>query len=262
MIMGAEKRLCIICAWRQNCQKRFSVSYEGPLTIHCVDFTRDFTIKDSEIEAKAVEAQLEKWRKEKGRPRPCITISREPGAGGSEIARKLSVDLKMDLIGTHIITKVAQSANSSEKVVKTLDDKHVTTMDTWITSLFTARHLWPDVYLQHLIKVIATIGEHGNAIIVGRGAQYILPPERMFRIRFIAPREKRIENLLKSRGCTRAEAESFIQKTENDRQAYIMKYFHEDIANPADYDLIVNTADLSVDQAAEIVKNAYLARIG
>jgi len=44
--MGMEKRLCVICAWRQHCQKRFSVTYDGLLNIHCPDFTRDYTIKD------------------------------------------------------------------------------------------------------------------------------------------------------------------------------------------------------------------------
>jgi cytidylate kinase len=260
--MGMEKRLCIICAWRQHCQKRFTVTYDGLLNIHCPDFTRDYTIKDSAADQKALDMQLEKWRKEKKVTyRPCITVSREAGAGGSEICRKLAEDLKMDLIGGQIIARIAESANMSEKVVKILDEKKITMLDSWITSFFTARHLWPDVYLQHLIKVIrAGAGEHGNAIIVGRGAQFILPHEKTFRIRFIGPLEQRIQNVMKNRSYTREEAQGYVIKTDNDRSAFIMKYFHEDIANPAHYDLVINTAGLSVDEAAAIVKNAYQAK--
>ena len=260
--MGMEKRLCVICAWRQHCQKRFTVTYDGLLNIHCPDFTRDYMIKDSEADQKALEMQLEKWRKE-GRVtyRPCITVSREAGAGGSEICRKLAADLKMDLIGGQIIARIAESANMSEKVVKTLDEKHVTMLDSWITSFFTSRHLWPDVYLQHLIKVIrAGAGEHGNAIILGRGAQFILPPDKVFRVRIIGPQEQRIQNVIRNRGCDYAEAQSYVIKKDNERSAFIMKYFHEDIANPAHYDIVVNTGGLSIDEAAEVIERGYKAK--
>jgi len=256
-----DKRLCVICAWRQHCQKRFSVAYTGVINIHCPDFTRDYTIKDLEEDARTVERQLEKWRRESlAPPRPCLTVSREPGAGGSEIARILAADLKMDLIGGQIISRVAESARMSEKVVKTLDEKNVSKLDSWINSLFTSRHLWPDVYLQHLTKVIGTIGEHGNAIIVGRGAQFILRPDRIFRVRFIAPFDKRVHRVMKNRNCTSEEAESYIIKTDSDRAAFIKKYFNEDITDPAHYDLVVNTAVISCEEAAEMVKKAFQAK--
>jgi cytidylate kinase len=148
----------------------------------------------------------------------------------------------------------------SEKVVATLDEKNVSTLDTWLTSLFTARHLWPDVYLKHLTKVIGTIGQHGNALIVGRGAQFILPLEQIFRLRFIAPLEQRIAKVMKDRKYARDEAEGYVIKTEADRAAFIKKYFREDIADPSHYDLVLNTAGLSVDQAAEIVKASFRAK--
>jgi cytidylate kinase len=145
-------------------------------------------------------------------------------------------------------------------VVKTLDEKNVTKLDSWINSLFTSRHLWPDVYLQHLTKVIGTIGEHGNAIIVGRGAQFILPPDRIFRVRFIAPFDKRVLRVMKNRNCTGAEAEGYIIKTDSDRAAFIKKYFNEDITDPANYDLVVNTAILSCEEAADMVKKAFQSK--
>jgi hypothetical protein len=49
-IMGTEKRLCAICAWRENCQKRFSVSCDASGNVHCPDYSRDLTIKDRDID--------------------------------------------------------------------------------------------------------------------------------------------------------------------------------------------------------------------
>ena len=57
--MGADKRLCAICAWRENCQKRFSVSTDALGNVHCPDYTRDLKIKDRDIDEAA--------RKDQGR---------------------------------------------------------------------------------------------------------------------------------------------------------------------------------------------------
>ena len=154
-----------------------------------------------------VDEQLKKWqlqtkeRKiEKKTPGPVITISREPGSGGSEIARRLAKDLNMDLIGAQIIQKIAESADISTRIIQSLDEREVTRRDIWLESLFEKRHLWHDEYLFHLTKVIGTMGRQGNFIIVGRGAQYILPPEETFRLRFIASMEFKIATVMRNFG--------------------------------------------------------------
>ena len=48
--MGTEKKYCSICAWRGNCQKRFSVTSDSVGNVHCPDFTRDLSIKDKDID--------------------------------------------------------------------------------------------------------------------------------------------------------------------------------------------------------------------
>ncbi len=48
--MGAEKRYCVICAWRVSCQKRFSVGTDAVGNVHCPDYSRDLSIKDKDIE--------------------------------------------------------------------------------------------------------------------------------------------------------------------------------------------------------------------
>jgi hypothetical protein len=49
--MGAEKRYCCICAWRESCRKRYSVSTDASGSVRCPDYTRDLAIKDRDIEA-------------------------------------------------------------------------------------------------------------------------------------------------------------------------------------------------------------------
>jgi cytidylate kinase len=213
-----------------------------------------------------VEEQLAKWKNTtterkavKAKPAPVITISREPGSGGTEIARKLAQELKMDIVGAQIIQKIAESADISAKLIESLDEKQITRRDDWLSSLIETRHLWVDAYLRHLTKVIGTIGKQGNFIIVGRGAQYILPPEDTFRLRFVAAMEVKIQNVMRDFGSSRADAEKYIIKTDSDRRAYLRKYFNADVTNPSDYDMVINTGKLGIDGAVETVKVAFTA---
>ena len=89
--MHMDRKVCSICAWRENCQKRFSVKTDAIFNVNCPDYTRDVQIRDSEVEARIVQEQLDKWQREKAPVNEyTITISRQAGAGGSEIARLLA----------------------------------------------------------------------------------------------------------------------------------------------------------------------------
>jgi cytidylate kinase len=213
-----------------------------------------------------VEQQLGKWnfqfkerKKEKEKPRPTIAISRETGASGSKVCKKLAKLLEMDLIGSEIIQQVAESTQMSTKVIESLDEKEVSARDNWLESLFETRHLWPEAYLFHLTKVIGTIGKHGNAIVVGRGAHYILPPEDTFRVRIIAPVDLRIKNIAREHNLSREEAKKYVVKTDSDRGAFVKKYFHTDWIDASHYDLILNTRFFDVEAAAKTIKLAFEA---
>jgi len=219
-------------------------------------------MKNRSVE-RLVEEQLQKWnlrgteRKKKGvKPGTVITISREPGCGGTEIAKRLAKQLDMDLFGGQIIQKVAESVEMSTKVIESLDEKEMTKRDDWLTALFESRHLWPDRYLHHLTKVIGTIGRYGNAVILGRGANYILPEENTFRVRFIAPMDVKLKNVIRT---TREEAEKYIMKTESERRAFVRQYFHSDLTDMDHYDMTINMGKISVDAAVETVKCAFFA---
>ena len=215
------------------------------------------TIKDPEIESRLLDYQLEQWEAKSPKKEPVITISRETGSGGTRIARILANDLKMDLMGSQLISKVAESTKMSTKIVETLDERAITALDSWIDSLFVARQLWPDVYLRHLTKVIATIGKHGNVIILGRGAHLILPKEDTFRLRIIAPLAARVLRIMSNRKLDAQAAEQFIMKRDAERSGFIKKYFHADIADPSQYDMVINTDAVGIDGAVKSIKDAY-----
>jgi cytidylate kinase len=106
------------------------------------------------------------------------------------------------------------------------------------------------------MKILGTIGKHGRAVIVGRGANFLLPPEKRLSVRVIAPQEVRIKNVAREYSVSVDVAKTRILKTESDRKAFIKKYFNGDIEDPLNYDLIINTGTLSIDDAANAVKGA------
>ena len=91
---------------------------------------------------------------------------------------------------------------------------------------------------------------------MGRGANFVLPPEKRFAVRIVAPQRWRIENVSKEYGLSREEAKRRVMRTESDRRAFVRKYFNADIADPTNYDLVINTATLKLDDAVNVISAA------
>jgi len=209
---------------------------------------------------KIIDQQVRKWdirrlahQRSKKDALPIITICREPGSGGKLVARRIAEKLGFDLFDREIIHKMVKCANRSKKLIETLDERSLSVLEDWIATLTFEKHLWPDQYLKHLMKVIGTIGKHGRAIILGRGANFILPPNDRVSIRIIAPFEMRAHHVARDFNVHETEASRRILKTESERKAFIKKYFHAKICDPFNYDLVLNRARLSIEDTADAV---------
>ena len=211
---------------------------------------------------RIIEEQVQRWQimqkegKEEKEGISVITVSREPGSGGRIVATRLADKLGIAIFHQEVINEMAKSADVSEKLVETLDERGLSILEDWISSLVHERHLWPDRYMQHLMKVVGTIGKHGRAVVVGRGANFILPPEKRFSVRIVGPQAWRINNVAKEFDMSSEDAKRRVMRTESDRRAFIRKYFNADIADPTNYDLVVNTATLDLDDTVKVISSA------
>jgi cytidylate kinase len=206
-----------------------------------------------------IEEQVRKWQFSKTEPkaeavfRPIVTLSREPGSGGNVIGERLARRLDLDLFHQEVIHAMAKSAKVSSRLLETLDERGLSVLDDWMAYMVDARHMWPDQYMKHLMKVIGAIGRHGGAVLIGRGANFILPPERRFSVRVIAPFEIRAANVARDHQVSEKDARNRITKTDSQRRAFIRKYFNTSIADPLNYDMVVNTGSVSIDGAVEAI---------
>ena len=209
-----------------------------------------------------VEEQVRKWQitttgQKVSRPKTTvITVSREPGSGGNLVARGISKKLGLDLFHQEVIHEMAKSAKVSKRFVQTLDEKAMNVLDEWIVALVDDRHLWPDQYLQHLMRVVGIIGQHGSAVMVGRGANFIVPPGKRMRVRIIAPMAFRIKRVAATYKVSAKVAKRRVVRTNSERRAFIRKYFNADIDDPANYDLVINTETTGIDPAIDAIIGA------
>ncbi|MEW6444302.1 MAG: cytidylate kinase-like family protein [bacterium] len=213
-----------------------------------------------------VDDQVRRWellsKADEAKPaEPVIALTRLPGSGGDLIAERLAGQTGFDLFDTRIIEKVAESANLSSACIKTLDGRRISWVENWVLALRTERYLWREEYIRHLARVIAVIGKHGRAVILGRGASFILPPEECLRVLVIAPLEYRIENVRKELGLSAEDAKQRVVTIESERRAYIRQYFHADMSDPIHYDLVLNTAFLDVGEAVQTILAARKAKM-
>ncbi|OPY90411.1 MAG: cytidylate kinase [Syntrophaceae bacterium PtaU1.Bin231] len=214
---------------------------------------------ENTIEEQIRRWEIEKRKKYKNPIRPVITLSRLPGALGGDLARKLAHDLNLDLFDQEIVERISADDTVGRQIVESLDEQDRSVFDEWISALG-EDHRSSYEYLQRLTNVVAAIGTHGYAVIVGRGAGFILPKEVSLRVLVTAPLGTRIRNVMRRYGAAEAEAARQIMRTESERKAFIRKYFHADLTDPVNYDLVVNTENIDVDLAAATIKEIFNSR--
>ncbi|MGD2100288.1 MAG: cytidylate kinase-like family protein [Desulfobacterales bacterium] len=185
-----------------------------------------------------------------------ITLSMQPGSGGSLVAQEVAKRLGFDYFHRDIIQGIAKSAKIRASVIDSLEKERLSGIEDFIASLYKDQYLYPGIYMDHLLKVINTIAEHGRAVIVGRGANFILPPEKRFGVRVIAPLQIRIQNIVRAYGVKEEEARQRVIRREARRGAFVRKSYDADIADPENYDLTLNTSRMSIESAAETVTAA------
>ena len=107
--------------------------------------------------------------------------------------------------------------------------------------------------LGDLKRITFAIAAHGSAVILGRGASFLLPPEKRIAFLFVSPLEVRIRNVMEDRGLSEKHARERIVKVEAEHHQFAKKYFQADILNSAHYHLVINTDRVPYGDAARLI---------
>jgi cytidylate kinase len=191
---------------------------------------------------------------------PCITVSRESGSGGQWIAKKVAKELGLKFYHKKLVEMIAKTAQKRTELIRALDEQKQDSITSIVNAFLGFESLPDHAYIKSLSKVVLGIAATHPAVILGRGANFILPKETCLRVRVIAPFLTRVRNSMKYEHKSEEEAKEAIRQVHVGRKEFTSKYFSKDISNANYYDLVINTKHLSLDEAAQIVVVTFKKR--
>jgi len=194
-----------------------------------------------------------------------ITISREYGSGGGEVAARLAHRLEWQLIDHEVVVRVAQKLRISEEEAEENDERIDSPLSRFLETLQVIQPTLPlavniptmpnvQVFYKALTQVIDGVIAKGHVVIVGRGAQAQLAKRRdILHARIVAPIEARIAYVMGREGLDREAAHERIMQKDAERARYLEMFYH---CRPYDahlYDVVVNTGVLDLDSVVETI---------
>lgn len=201
-----------------------------------------------------------------------VTISREYGSGGGEIAARLSERLGWRLIDHEVVTQTAQRLGVDEEDAEA-HDEHA---ESWMLQFFTTMQTVgpmialptnltfpPDdaAYTRALRDVVNGAVQAGQSVIVGRGSQMILHGRiDTLHVRIIAPFDLRVAYVAQRENLTSTAAQQRIQQKDLDRRRYLSVTYRHTPDEAHLYDLILNTGVLELDSCVRVIQLALEAK--
>ena len=200
---------------------------------------------------------------------PCISVSREMGAGAQVVCKELIkiLDSKSEknesqwtYFDRQLIEKVLEDHQLPKQVSEYMvEDKyrHLSSAVNVLLGLHPSQ--WS--LLHKTTETVLQLARMGKVIIVGRGGNIItLKLKNVFHIRLIAPLENRIKYIMDVQKMNRQDAEAYIKKEDVARRNYLKSNFSRDIENPELYHMVLNTGLLTHGETATLIADAVMKK--
>lgn len=197
-----------------------------------------------------------------------ITISREMGAGGSEVARRVAEQLGWRVVDNELIDQVAARCGLPRDEVAEREERAPGFLERLIrTASRAAPELLPtpteslpgpEAEEAELVRAteaaVAELAAQGRVVLVGRAAPAVLRSNReALHAKVVAPIEIRAGRVAERMVLAPPAALDLVKRTDDDRRRYHRQHYGRDWDDPANYDLVVNTATLGLDGAAAAI---------
>jgi CMP/dCMP kinase len=181
--------------------------------------------------------------------KPSITISRQLGSQGCEIAHEVESRLGYRLAWRDMINEAGRRAGTPEIALDCIDELGLFGM-----KISPHKRI---IYKQAMEQVIRELADQGNVIILGRAGQAILRgfPD-VLHIRIIAPKMLRAERIAEKHGIPVSGALAQVEASDRTRRLYVKRFYNLRWDDPELYDLIINTGQISSYSAALLIAEA------
>jgi CMP/dCMP kinase len=206
---------------------------------------------------------------------PIVTVSRQYGSGGSEVAERVARALGWQLYDNAVVDEVARRLGmSSEEVsareerVPSLPERIASAMALGMPEVMpTVADLAMQPSEERIVEMTRRVMEEavqaGPAVLVGRGAQCMLASRAdALHVYCYAPPAALISYAVTNLGIAPEDAARVVAETNHNREQYVKRHWKRDWRDFANYHLCVNTAWLGLDGAAELIVQLARERFG
>jgi CMP/dCMP kinase len=195
-----------------------------------------------------------------------VTISREYGSGGGEIASRLARRLGWVLVDHAIVERTARELGTSVEDVETRDEATEGILDRVLEAMqtfdpgYASYSVLPEAmlsaedYRRTMEQIVRAAAVRGQVAIVGRASQVILADRPdVLHVRVVAPFPQRVAYVMQREGVDRRTAEARIQRKDHERASYLKREYHHHPDEAQLYDLVLNTSRLDLERAVDII---------
>lgn len=192
-----------------------------------------------------------------------ITVARQFGSGGREVARKVAELMGIDFYDKELIAIAAKESGLSETLFEGLDEKPTNSLlYSLVMGIQSGRGTYyrygdvlnSDGVFRIQSQVIRNLAEEKSCVIVGRCSDYILrEQEKLVNVFIHADDEWRTRRVMQLYELKEKEAENLISKTDKRRSSFYNFYTNKVWGNADNYHLSLDTSRVTLDQAAEMI---------
>jgi len=206
---------------------------------------------------------------------PIVTISRQYGSGGSEVAERVATALGWHLYDNAMVTEVArrlglsiEEVSAREERVPSLPERIASAMALGVPEVMpTVADLATEPSEERIVEVTKRVIEEavhaGPAVLVGRGAQCMLAARAdALHVFCYAPPDALVSYAITNLGVAPGDARRAVDAKNHEREQYVKRYWKRNWRDLANYHLCVNTAWLGLDGAAEVIVQLARERFG
>jgi cytidylate kinase len=192
-----------------------------------------------------------------------VTIGRQHGSGGHDIARLLAKELKVNCYGKEIVDEAARRSNLCREVVESYDEKRVTAFAAGEPHFFGLQGAF-GLNMQAAsaqFEAIRSLAEKGGAVFTGRCADYVLRErDDLLRVFILSDLPHRVKTVAARYSLGEEQARKLIREVDKDRASFYRYYTDQIWGEAGNYDLCINSGLIGVEGAVQVIMSCLKAR--
>lgn len=177
---------------------------------------------------------------------PVITLSRELGSHGDEVAVAVAQRLALRLVDREVINRAARAAGAPEVALAEIDELGLLGVKPTPAAM--------RLYREKIAEVMDELAGAGNVLLVGRGSQAALAGRaEVLHVRIIAPKELRVRHVAERSSISLEAAAARVDASDRARARFLKQHYGVRWDAPELYDLVLNTAHITSPMAADLI---------